>query len=134
MKIDEYFEITRLPEFNRDMKKLVKKYKTLEDDIKIFIGTQIFLYHKLNKDNQGVFTISGLGIEGHNIFKAKKIACMSLGGTGCNSGIRVIYSYEKNPDGKDKIVLIEIYYKGEKENEDRARIFEYFDETNRVGG
>ena len=40
-------------------------------------------------------------------------------GKGAQTGIRVIYAYfEEN----DRIEFIEIYYKGDKENEDRERI------------
>ena len=126
MKIEEHFQVIRLTEFEKDMKKLLKKYRTLEEDLIVFISTQVFLYHKLNKDNQGVFPISDLGIEEHNIYKAKKFACRSLSGTGSKSGIRVIYSYREQEKDKDKITLIEIYYKGDKESEDRERIHKYF--------
>lgn len=108
------------------MKKICKKYKTLEEDLKIFIGTQIFLYHKLNKDNQGVYLISGLGIEGHSIFKAKKFACKSIPGKGCRTGIRIIYAYYEKFNEKDKVTLIEIYHKNVKANEDRDRIYKNF--------
>lgn len=47
----------------------------------------------------------------------------SLKGKGVQSGIRVIYAYF---EVEDKIVLIEIYYKGDKENEDRDRISRYY--------
>ena len=50
---------------------------------------------------------------------------MSLKGKGVNSGIRVIYAYFNE---EDKIVFIEIYYKGDKENEDKERIVEFFKE------
>jgi len=60
-----------------------------------------------------------LKIEHAKIFKAKKIACRSLKGKGVKSGIRVIYAYFESDD---RIELIEIYYKGDKENEDRERI------------
>lgn len=126
MRIEEHFEIVQLPEFKKDMKKLKKKYLTLEDDLRTFIGAQIYLYHKLGKDNQGVFPVSDLGIEEHNVFKAKKFACRSLSGTGVRSGIRVIYSYEHKSNSKDKLTLIEIYYKGDKETEDKDRILKYF--------
>jgi hypothetical protein len=85
VKVEKYFEVYRVSEFEKDMKKLKKKYRTLEDDLKNFLGTQVFLHHKLNKDNQGVFLISGLGIERHNVYKAKKFACRSLSGTGVKS-------------------------------------------------
>lgn len=74
-------------------------------------------------DNKGVFEISGLQIKSPKIYKAKKFACRSLKGKGVQSGIRVIYAYFEE---EDKIELIEIYYKGDKENEDRERIRRYY--------
>ena len=61
-------------------------------------------------------------IQNSKIYKAKKFACRSLKGKGVQSGIRVIYAYFEK---EDKIELIEIYYKGDKENEDRERILKY---------
>jgi hypothetical protein len=76
----------------------------------------------LGENNKGVFALTGLNLEMPKVYKAKKFACRSLPGKGVYSGIRVIYSYY--PD-IDKIELIEIYYKGDKENEDRERILRY---------
>lgn len=108
------------------MKKLSKRFRTLEGDLENFLNAQIILYHIQGVDNKGVVPISGLGIDEPEIYKAKKFACRSLAGTGSRSGIRVIYSYEEQEGNKDKIILIEIYYKGDKENEDRERILKYF--------
>jgi len=116
-------KISALPEFEKDLKKLIKRFKTLEDDLKNFLRTQPNLYHKLKIDNRGIFQISGLKIENPKIYKAKKFACRSLKGTGVQSGIRVIYAYFEE---EDKIELIEIYYKGDKENEDRERILKHY--------
>ena len=121
MKI--FHEVSRLPEFEKDIKKLLKRFKTLEDDLKIFIQNELNLYHKLKIDNKGVFQVPALKIEIPKIYKAKKFACRSLKGKGVQSGIRVIYAHFEE---KDKIELIEIYYKGAKENEDRERILEYY--------
>ncbi len=121
MKI--FHEISRLPEFEKDIRKLLKRFKTLEDDLKIFIEKGLNLYHKLKIDNKGVFQITNLQIESPKIYKAKKFACRSLKGRGVQSGIRVIYAYFEQ---EDKIELIEIYYKGDKENEDRTRISRYY--------
>ncbi len=115
-------EIKRLPGFEKDLKRL-KRFKTLEEDLEIFIKTQLNLYHKQGKDNKGVFPIPNLKIENPTIYKAKKFACRSLKGKGAISGIRVIYAYHKEDD---LIELIEIYYKGDKENEDRSRILKYY--------
>lgn len=112
-------EIVRLPDFERDIKKLLKRFRSLEDDLDNFIKTELALFHKLRIDNKGVVQMAGLGIQGPRIYKARKFACRALKGKGAHSGIRVIYAYiEQN----DKIELIEIYYKGDKKNEDRERI------------
>jgi len=116
-------ETIRFPEFERDFKKLMKRFKTLEEDLDTFIRNQLKLYHKLRIDNKGIVQITDLQIESPRIYKARKFACRSLKGRGVQSGIRIIYAYFQE---KDKIELIEIYYKGDKESEDRQRIFRYY--------
>ncbi len=116
-------EIYRLSEFDKDIKKLRKRFKTIESDLGNFIKVELRLYHKLGQDIKGIVKISNLGIESASIYKAKRFACRSLKGTGNRSGIRVIYAYFEE---EDRIELIEIYYKGDKENEDRERIKEYY--------
>lgn len=116
-------DIKRLAEFENDIKKLSKRYHSLEEDLETFINKQLKLYHKLHIDNGGIFPISNLGIECPKIYKVKKFACKSLKGKGVMSGIRVIYAYYED---KDIIELIEMYYKGDKENEDKARISRYY--------
>jgi len=46
-----------------------------------------------------------------------------LKGKGAHSGIRLIYAFFEDSGTID---LIEIYYKGDKENEDRERVRKYF--------
>ena len=121
MKI--FREVSRLPEFEKDIKKLLKRFKTLEDDLEIFIKNELNLHHKLKIDNKGVFQVPGLKIEIPKIYKAKKFACRSLKGKGVQSGIRLIYAHFEE---QDKIEFIEIYYKGDKEREDRERILLYY--------
>ena len=115
-------KISKVPEFEKDIKKLRKRYKTIESDLRYFVKVQLNLFHKLNKDVKGIFQLSNIHIEYPKIYKAKKFACRSLKGTGGQSGIRVIYAYFEE---KDEIQLIEIYYKGDKQNEDRKRIVRY---------
>lgn len=121
MKI--FNKISYISEFKKDLKKLGKRFKTLEDDLNIFIKSQLKIYHKLEIDNRGIFRINDLDIKYPEIYKAKKFTCRSLKGKGVYSGIRIIYAYFKN---EEKIELIEIYYKQDKENEDRERIFKYY--------
>jgi len=121
MKI--FRETSTLTEFEKDIKKLIKRFKTLEGDLELFIQKQLNLYHKLKIDNKGISQISGLNIDNPKIYKAKKFACRSLKGKGVQSGIRIIYAYFEK---EDRIELIEIYYKGDKDIEDRERILKYY--------
>lgn len=116
-------EIRRLTEFENDLKRLSKRFRTLEEDLEVFIENQLKLYHKLHLDNKGVFPIPHLGIDYPKVYKAKKFACKSLKGKGAASGIRIIYAYY---DREDIIEFIEVYYKGDKKNEDRKRILKYY--------
>ncbi len=116
-------EIRKLTEFKKDFKKLSKKFKTLDDDIETFINKQLKLTHKLGIDNKGVVHISGLGIEIPRIYKAKKFACKALKGRGGMSGIRIIYAYYEK---EDVVEFIEIYFKGDKANEDKKRIIKNY--------
>ena len=119
----KFSRVSRLPEFDKDLKKLLKRFKTVEEDLLIFIDNELFLYHKLCIDNKGVFPIPGLPVKNIKVYKAKKFACRSLKGKGVQSGIRVIYTYFEDTDA---VELIEIYYKGDKENEDRERISRHY--------
>lgn len=116
-------DLSRLPEFESEIGKLGKRFKTIEADLEIFTEKQLYLYHKLKVDNKGIFQITGLSIDDPKLYKAKKFACRSLKGKGVQSGIRVIYAYFEE---EDKIELVEIYYKGDKENEDKQRILKYY--------
>jgi len=121
MKI--FSEIREMPEFKKDVKKLARRFPTLKEDLQVFIKRQLKTSHKLKIDNKGVFQIPELGINYPKIYKAKKFACKSLKGKGVFSGIRVIYAYWEK---ENVIEFIEIYYKGDKENEDRERILKYY--------
>jgi hypothetical protein len=116
---NEFSEIAELPEFKKDFKKLLKRFHTLDEDLQNFISAQLIPFHKMGLDNNGIFRLTDLGFDYPPIFKAKKFACRFLKGKGVMSGIRIIYAYY--PD-IDRIELIEIYFKGIKENEDRQRI------------
>ena len=66
MKI--FGEIAHLAEFDKDFEKLSKRFRTLEEDLKVFISTQLNLYHKQGIDNKGVLPVSGLGIAAPKIY------------------------------------------------------------------
>jgi mRNA-degrading endonuclease RelE of RelBE toxin-antitoxin system len=112
-------ETRRLPEFERDLKKLLKRFRTLEEDLATLLTAEVALYHKFEIDNKGIFRIPGLPFTDPEIYKVRKFACKTLKGRGANSGLRLIYAFFRE---EDRVELIEIYFKGDKENEDRARI------------
>jgi hypothetical protein len=112
-------QITTIPEFEKDLKKLMKRFSSLEEDLRMFIKVAMNAFHKQKIDSRAIFHISDLGIRSPKIFKAEKFACKALKGKGAQSGIRVIYVYHEE---EDWIEFIEIYYKGDKESEDRERI------------
>jgi hypothetical protein len=68
-----FSDIRRLAEFEKDLKKLSKKYRTLEDDLETFTNTQLQSFHKLKQDNRGVLHISDIGISYPKIYKAKNL-------------------------------------------------------------
>jgi len=108
--------------FQKDLKHLLKKYQTLKDDLETAKRNAIELYHLKRVNNQSIFPIQGFCTEAIQICKIKKFACKALKGRGSKSGIRVIYAFHCQ---SCKIEFIEIYFKGDKANEDRERIKEY---------
>ena len=108
-----------LTEFKKDLKSLFKKYRTLNDDLEV-----VKRVLEVSPDERPPFSfrIDNLDLE-TCIIKVKKIACKALKGRGVNSGLRLIYAHF--PD-EQKITFIELYYKNDKENEDKKRITDNF--------
>lgn len=112
-------EFETLPEYDKDLKKLLKKYRTLTNDIE---DVKKVLRIRPNAQPSFSFRIDGLGIESC-VIKVKKIASDNFKGRGSNSGFRLIYAYFQETA---KIVFVELYHKNDKENEDRERILSNF--------
>jgi len=108
-----------LAEFEKDLKNLLKKYRTLNDDLEVL---KKVLEVTPNERPPFSFRIDNLGLN-TCIIKVKRIACKALKGRGVNSGLRLIYAYF--PD-EQKITFIELYHKNDKENEDRKRVADNF--------
>lgn len=108
--------------FDKDLKRLLKKFRTLEDDIGVAKTNAIELFHSKNIDNNSVEPIPNFCTDELKICKIKKFSCKSLKGRGVQSGIRIIYAYYILTNTVD---FIEIYFKGESENEDKERIKRY---------
>ncbi len=108
-----------LNEFRKDLKKLLKKYRSLNDDLKI---VRKVLRVEPKERPPFSFRIDGLSIE-TCVIKVKKIACKSLKGRGVNTGLRLIYAHFEE---EQRIVFVELYHKNNRENEDRERILNNF--------
>ena len=106
-------EYAELPEFSRELKRLSKKYLTLSEDIdelkqtlsKLTIKSAGKHWNCLHRDERTC------------IYKIR-LACRYLRAT----TMRVVYAQHSE---LARIVFIELYYKSEKENEDRERIKKY---------
>ena len=108
-----------LAEFKRDLKTLLKKYRTLNDDL---FEVKTILKKKPEARPPFSFRMDNIALE-TCVIKVKKIACRALKGRGVNTGLRLIYAHFQK---EDKIVFIEIYHKNDKANEDRQRITDNF--------
>ena len=108
-----------LPEYQKDLKRLLKKYRTLNTDLE---DVRKDLNDEPDARPPFSFRIENTGIT-TCVIKIKKIASDSFKGRGVNSGFRLIYAYFEQ---EKRIVFIELYHKNEKENEDRERILRNF--------
>jgi hypothetical protein len=98
--------------FAKDLKKLSKKYFSLDEDLAEF--KKILSVFPIGKDRH--FTILRVS-KGAKIAKAR-LFCKTLKG----SSLRIIYAQH---DQLEKIVFIELYYKGDQQREDNQRIEDY---------
>jgi mRNA-degrading endonuclease RelE of RelBE toxin-antitoxin system len=108
-----------LDTFQKDLKKLSKKYSTLKSDIEVV--KKILAIHPEARPPFS-FQLQGLGIE-IPIIKIKKIASRSFKGRGVQSGFRLVYAYFPK---EERIVFIELFHKTSQTMEDRQRIHIHF--------
>jgi len=107
-----------LDEFKKDIKTLSKRFRTLAEDIEIV--KQVLI---VSPESRPPFSFRyDLGLT-TCVIKIKKVACRSLKTKGSASGIRIVYAYFEQ---EARIVLIEMYFKGDKEHADEARIRKHF--------
>jgi mRNA-degrading endonuclease RelE of RelBE toxin-antitoxin system len=105
-------QFSKLPEFERELKKLSKKYPSLISDIEDI--KQILDTYPTGIGKNFIVIKS---IENVKIVKVK-VQCESLR----SRTIRLIYAYH---DNIVTFVFIELYFKGKKENENKERIEKY---------
>jgi hypothetical protein len=103
---------SQLPEFEKELKKLSKKYPSIPNDIEDIKEVLVSTPTGIGKN----FTIISI-VKEIRVVKVR-IQCESLR----SRAIRLIYAY--HPD-RIEFVYIELYFKGDKENEDRGRVEGY---------
>lgn len=113
-------EFESLADFQKDLKRLLKKYRTLNEDLQVVMQVLEVLPDERPPFS---FRINDLGIT-TCVIKVKKIACRAIKGRGVNSGLRLVYAFF--PADK-RIVFIELYHKNDKQTEDRQRILNNFE-------
>ena len=106
------FEFISLPEFEKEFRRLSKKYSTLNKDLETLKEVLFRFPTGYGKSFAVICTTQTVKIV------KTRMACRALRG----SSLRVIYAFLEQ---EQKLEFIEIYFKGEKENEDRRRINKY---------
>jgi len=114
-----------LPSFDRDFKKLSKRFRTLESDLDILKKISLKVFHELGVKTDDPVEIQGACGETFKSYKVRKFACKSLPGRGKQSGLRVIYVHQ--PD-ENTITFVEIYFKADQKNEDKQRLKDFISE------
>ena len=112
----------RIEEFEKELLKLKRKYRSLETDLSLL---EKVIREQPAGFSDNIVPISGLGLSRSSVFKVRKFRCQSLKGKGNQSGIRIIYGFKN--DRPDLIYFVEIYFKADKEIENKERIKKYFD-------
>ena len=113
-------DFTTVPKFDKEFKKLFRRYKTLDSDFKIF--------KKLISDPDRIKLFSQRSTNHHSILHANKertvfvfksrLQCRALK----TSSLRIVYTYQTE---KNKVTFLEIFFKGKKENENSQRWKEF---------
>ena len=100
------------PACEKEWQRLSKRFRTLQDDMESLKDVLVACPTGIGKNFTVLHTGAGL-----SIVKAR-MACRALR----NRSLRLIYAFHET---QQRIVFIELYFKGDKENEDRNRIAEY---------
>lgn len=105
------------PEFQKDFKKLSKKFRSLDGDLAEFKKV-------LNESPLGIGKHFNVITKTDSVYIVKaRFFCRSLK----KKDLRMIYAYIQNSQTIEMVGIefIEIYFKGNKQNEDGERIKEY---------
>ena len=107
--------------FDRELKNLLKKYRSLKEDLETLKGvlkvcpqgTGEKHWNRLHVSSDGTITV----------FKVR-LACKAMKG---ESRFRVIYAYNTATDELALVDFIEIYFKGDRVNNDQSLVEDYLE-------
>lgn len=107
-------------EFKKDLKRLMKKYRSLSTDLDTLKQYCIdpFSTGKLSS-TPAIVKIEGMCAHPWVAYKVRRVRCESLRNRGNNSGLRLIYIFHEI---EQRIIFVELYAKSDKANEDRERL------------
>jgi len=111
--------VVALPEYLRDLKALSRRFRGLDEDVRVFVEKPLTHFLRGEPVAGRNERAAGLGFEYPVIYVAKRLACRALRGRGSDSGLRLVCAWFPK---EDRLELVELYYKGDKEIEDKARI------------
>ncbi len=114
-----------IPSFDKDLKKLSKRFgkERFIQDLENAKKYSIVPFHRDHLQNNGIVLLQECASETIQIYKVRKVACRALPNRGAQSGIRIIYAFNVRTL---TIIFLEIYFKGDQENETKERIKAYF--------
>jgi hypothetical protein len=116
-------QFRQLPVFTKQLKRLKKKYRSIDTDIE-----QLEKVLRVRPAGAGEKHWSCLHTSPNGqvaIYKVR-LACAAMRG---ETRFRVIYAYNRKDESVVFVDFIEIYFKGDQENEDKSLIAEYIQEV-----
>ncbi len=113
--------------FEKQFNKLIKKYRTLEEDLEIAKKFAIEALHLEKINNEAVLLIPKFDKINLQVYKIKKFSCKALKGKGNRSGIRIIYAFYPE---KFEVEFLEIYYKEQNDSDMNYEFVAKYLETN----
>lgn len=117
-------EYKRHSRFDKQLKKLIRKYRSLEEDLENAKKYAIELFHVFKIDNESARLVPKFDGKDIQIYKIKKFTCKALKGRGARSGIRIIYAFYPK---SFEVEFLEIYFKEKSDSDmDYEFVKDYF--------
>jgi len=111
--------VVPLPEYLRDLKALSRRFRGLDEDIRIFVQKPLTHFLRGEPVAGRYERVAGPGFDYPVVYVAKRLACRALRGRGSDSGLRLVFAWFPK---EDRLELVEVYCQGDQNMEDKARI------------